>query len=338
MNRFRRRRPDATTSTSPSPAMSPEEFVRALYVVCLGREADPGGLSHWVDQLIREGDPTAVLAGIMTSAEARRLRGATFEECRPLAERALKQLNRHPRIVDIGAQLIGDGTHAYTPLTSLTPLDVIGFDPLAERMTERAATESAGNGSLTLLPYAIGDGRSHTLHINNDDATSSLFALNLRHNSYFNHLSTLHTVDTEILQTRPLDQALDPGKIDFLKLDIQGGELMVLEGAARSLAETAVVHCEVEFSPIYEGQPLYPAIQTELAKYGFFLVDFVDPGRYHYLTESGTTGDERLLWADAVFFRETDEPETLAAQALIAAAVYKRPSLAEHLLGRATGG
>jgi FkbM family methyltransferase len=322
--------------TPAAPVMTHDAYVRALYRVCLGREADPGGLATWTEQLRTTGDATAVLAGLLGSDEARRHDGTHAAQISAtLATRAAEQLGRRLRVVDIGAQLIGDGTHAYTPLTDYTALDVIGFDPLADRMTERAASESAGDGSLTLLPYAIGDGGSHTLHINNDDATTSLFALNERHNADFNHLSTLHTVRTETLDTKTLDDALEPGPIDFLKLDVQGGELMVLRGASRSLATTAVVHCEVEFSPLYEAQPLYPDIQLELAEHGFYLVDFVDPGRYHYLTgPSATTGD-RLLWADAIFFRETDDHDVLAAQALVAAAAYQRPSMAEHLLGRA---
>lgn len=130
---------------------------------------------------------------------------------------------------------------------------------------------------------------------------------------------------------------LPPGPIDFLKLDVQGAELMVLRGARSSLRRTAVVHCEVEFSPIYRDQPLYPEIQTELAGHGYYLVDLFPTGTYDYLTESAGHATDRLLWADAVFFRESDEVEVLAAQSLIAAAMYRKPTLAEHLLGRASG-
>lgn len=316
--------------------MSDEDYVRQLYRVCLGREADPGGLSTWTRLLASTGDATAVLVGLLSSDEARQRSGqTTAEKSAVLAGRAAAQLGRNLTVVDVGAQLIGDGTHAYTPLTDHVALDVIGFDPLAERMAERADAESSASGSLTLLPFAIGDGGSHTLYVNNDDATTSLFPLNRPHNAAFNHLSTLHTVRTEPLDTKTLDDALEPGPIEFLKLDVQGGELMVLQSASRTLAQTAVVHCEIEFSPLYEGQPLYPEIQTELARYGFYLVDFVDAARYHYVTGPGAQTDDRLLWADAVFFRETDDHDTLAAQALVAAAVYRRPSLAEHLLGRA---
>jgi hypothetical protein len=166
----------------------------------------------------------------------------------------------------------------------------------------------------------------HTLHVNNDDATSSLFPLNVEHNADLEHLHTLRTVRTLPVETRRLDEVLPPGPVDFLKLDVQGAELMVLQGGPETLGRTAVVHCEVEFAPIYAGQPLYADVERELTGHGFHLVDLLVPHRYHHVGTASSTAD-RLLWADAVFFRGSGP-----AQALIAAAVYGKHSLAEHLL------
>ena len=123
-----------------------------------------------------------------------------------------------------------------------------------------------------------------------------------------------------------------PGDVDFLKLDVQGAELMVLRSAQRTLERTAVVHCEVEFSPIYEGQPLYPEIQVFLNQHGFELIDLLVPARYHYIQPETAPAHDRLIWADAVFFHTTDDPDTLRAQSVIAAAVYSKPTLAAHLM------
>src|SRR5438105_4406586 len=76
--------------------------------------------------------------------------------------------------------------------------------------------------------------------------------------------------------TRRLDDVLPPGPVDFLKLDVQGAELMVLQGGPATVAAAAVVHCEVEFSPIYAGQPLYADIHRALADHGFALIDFLN--------------------------------------------------------------
>jgi hypothetical protein len=46
----------------------------------------------------------------------------------------------------------------------------------------------------------------------------------------------------------------------------------------------------------------------------------------------------RLLWADAVCFRDTQDPSELAAQAAIAWLVHGKLSSAEHLLQRSGRG
>lgn len=315
--------------------MPPEDFVRELYRLCFGREADAGGLETWSRVLRRTGDGSAVLAGLLRSPEGvARHGGGDSDDRTALVTDARGRLVRNPRVVDIGAQTLSDGIHPYSPLTALMAVDIVGFDPLSDRLVEREEREVGESGSLTLLPYAIGDGGEHTLHVNNDDATSSLFPLDTVHNSRFNHLSTLETVDTLPVRTHRLDDVLPLGPIDFLKLDVQGAELMVLEGSPLSLARTAVVHCEVEFSTIYRDQPLFSDVAQILAAHGFYLVDLLDQARYHFLDEPRRTSPDRLLWSDAVFFRESEETEVLAAQALIAAVVYDKPSLAGHLLAR----
>ena len=81
---------------------------------------------------------------------------------------------------------------------------------------------------------------------------------------------------------------------------------------------------------------MYPEVHDELAAHGFYLVDLLVPGRYHYLNKSGRVAPDRLLWADVVYFRETDDPEALMSQALIASGVYSKPTLGEYLLNRAS--
>lgn len=308
--------------------MTPAGLVDGLYRLVLGRPADPEGLAHWQQRA-----PSDVLAALLASDEYAARAAQSGDD---LVKAALSRLNRLPRIVDVGAQTHVDGVHPYTPLLEVTPADVVGFDPLSERLQERADLEGRTEGSLTLLPYALGDGGTHTLYVNNDDATSSLFPLNTAHNAAFNHLHTLRTVETRQVQTRRLDDVLPAGPVDLLKLDVQGAELMVLQGGRDTVSRAAVVHCEVEFAPIYVGQPLFPDIHAELDGHGFYLVDLLVPHLYHYVG-TGRESSDRLLWADAVFLRDVDDLETRAAQALIAASMYGKLSLAAALLGWATG-
>jgi FkbM family methyltransferase len=314
--------------------MSPEDYVRGLYRTTLGREADPAGLAAFVALIAETGDPTLVLEELLSSAEYA-LRSALPALNEALIPTCLAYLGgRSVTIIDVGAQMLGTEKHAYQPLCRQDiPHHITGFEPLAERVQERE--ESEEGGTLTLLPYAIGDGKTHTLYINNDDATSSIYPLHEHLTSQFEHLHTLRVERTLSVATRTLDEVLNDGPVDFLKLDIQGAELMALQGAERVLAQTAVIHCEVEFAEIYRGQCLFADVQVFLGARGFSLIDILVPHRYAYRNMDDVDGRDRLLWGDAVFFRETQDPSTLAAQSLIAALVYRKASLAQHLIERA---
>jgi FkbM family methyltransferase len=308
--------------------MSADDFVFALYEGFLGRAPDPAGLAYWVSVIRSSGDPTRALRGFLDSEEYRNRKA--LPNCTREIQEAVSAVRRRLRIVDIGAQSLGIGTHPYDGLLEVCETEIIGFDPLEVRLKERAVAES--NSRLTLLPFAIGDGERHTLYVANEDSNSSIFPLDLEHNSLFNYISELRTVRTVEVQTRRLDEVLPPGPVDFLKLDIQGAELMALQGAEHTLADTAVVHCEVMFSRMYVGEPLFCDIHAFLTSRNFEFIDFPALCRHHYLTPSGRASKDRLIWADAVYFRKSDDLELRRVQALIAAGVYGKPTLAEYLL------
>lgn len=306
--------------------MSSPELVNGLYRLVLGRDADADGLAHWLAQ-----EPGEVLTGLLASEEYAARSDSPRSD---IPKEARERLGRRPRVVDVGAHPL-NGVHAYSPLEELGPIDVVGFDPLEDRLRERAELDRARGGSLTLLPYAVGDGSIHTLYVNNEDATTSLFPLNVEHNAAFSHLHTLHTIRTAAVQTHRLDDVLPPGPVDFLKIDVQGAELMVLQSGREVARRSAVVHCEVEFAPIYSGQPLFSEVNYEMSLLGFDLIDLIKPSPLYHMVGTAQTTPDVMLWADAVYFRRSDDPETRIAQALVAAAVYAKLSLAESLLAAA---
>ena len=87
---------------------------------------------------------------------------------------------------------------------------------------------------------------------------------------------------------------LDPESA-LLKVDVQGYEREVLDGAAKTLSSFRGVRTEMSLVPLYEGQALMPEIVDLLAGHGFELW-YVEPG----FTEPAT---RRLLQLDGVFFR-----------------------------------
>lgn len=84
---------------------------------------------------------------------------------------------------------------------------------------------------------------------------------------------------------------------DFLKIDTEGSELAVLEGARRQLAENVLgVRCELQFDDLYLGAPGLPEVFSCLKKAGFTLLNldysgagshfspFFDSSRYGMLS------------------------------------------------------
>lgn len=89
-------------------------------------------------------------------------------------------------------------------------------------------------------------------------------------------------------------QGLHPERA-LLKIDVQGYEREVLDGAAKTLSSFRGVRTEMSLVALYEGQALMPEIVDLLARNGFELW-YVEPGFSDPVTR-------RLLQLDGVFFR-----------------------------------
>lgn len=76
-----------------------------------------------------------------------------------------------------------------------------------------------------------------------------------------------------------LDSLVEEGGLEWnrhprcwVKIDVQGRESAVLAGATRLLASTAVLEVEVSFRPLYEAQPPFHSLISQLDSLGFFIV------------------------------------------------------------------
>lgn len=79
-------------------------------------------------------------------------------------------------------------------------------------------------------------------------------------------------VGEEGVECRTLDEVITEGKelVDLLKLDVQGAELQVLEGAKDLIAASRpVIYCEVAFQPLYKNHPLLETVDDYLDYLGY---------------------------------------------------------------------
>jgi hypothetical protein len=135
----------------------------------------------------------------------------------------------------------------------------------------------------------------------------------------------MRTVKTERVATVRLDDIPEIDAIDYLKMDIQGAELQALRGAERHLRRTMVVHTEVEFVPLYVGQPLFAEVDQELRRQGFLLHTFAGMSGRSFkpvmVNNNPNRALHQVLWADAVYVKDFTRFAELDAEQLIRAAI-----------------
>lgn len=137
---------------------------------------------------------------------------------------------------------------------------------------------------------------------------------------------------------------------ELLKLDVQGAELEVLQGAERVLSErTVAVIAEVSFCELYENQPLFGDVASFLKSkgfgfYGFHAMSHRASHLRHLIDHSSPQWSQRLIHADGIFFRENILADSVAVEGFrsraalfIAAVLLGHYDIASELLacGRA---
>ena len=128
---------------------------------------------------------------------------------------------------------------------------------------------------------------------------SSFFKPNEKFLSNFRDVNRFKVTKVEEMEVLRVD-SLDLPPLDFIKLDIQGGELEALKGARKALKNVMGIECEVEFYPLYDGQPLFGEVADYLSKKGFAFIDFVSLARWDRKLRSGLG---QCVAADAFFIR-----------------------------------
>jgi FkbM family methyltransferase len=251
-----------------------------------------------------------------------------------------KLLDRNVRvkIVDVGANPV-DGDPPYKALLASGAADLVGFEPNPDAL--KNLQEKKGPNE-TYLPYVVADGKAHTLNICHAPGMTSLLRPNAALLELFHGFSDWGRVTREeIVNTIRLDDIADIPRMDYLKIDIQGGELLVFQNAIEKLADCVVIQTEVEFLPMYIGQPLFSDIDQFLRQHGFVLHCFfpltsrtIKP---LLVNNDIYAGLNQVFWADAIFVRDFTNLEALKDEQLLPMAivmhdVYKSFDLVLRLL------
>lgn len=150
-------------------------------------------------------------------------------------------------VVDVGANT---GQWATTlrilgyrgPMLSIEPVED-AYDALAKM--------AAGDPLWTTLRSGVGaELGTATINVGGSHSTSSLLTPNDR---YVELYEDAGTVDRQRVDLVPLDALDVPGARVMLKVDTQGYDLPVLQGARELLSRVVAVQCELSVQPLYDG-------------------------------------------------------------------------------------
>jgi FkbM family methyltransferase len=243
------------------------------------------------------------------------------------------------KIVDVGANPLAGVQGPYQTLIDNNLASLVGFEPDPTVFDELQAIKGKAQ---TYLPLAVGDGKRHQLRICQMSGMNSLFAPN------FALLDLVHchglwakVVSVVDVDTRRLDDIAEIDAMDYLKIDIQGAEMLVFENAMEKLKDCLVVHTEAMFVPMYEGQPLFSEQELFLRKLGLQVHKFFEM-RGHVLKPMAVNGDlhgplSQVFWADVIFIKDITRldrlrPEQLPKLAIILHDVYASFDVAHLML------
>jgi FkbM family methyltransferase len=184
-----------------------------------------------------------------------------------------------------------------------------------------------------ILPYFAGDGNPATFHETNRSLTGSLYEPNTNLLEKFQNLAVLTTpVAKHDVETVRIDDIQEIDRVDYFKLDIQGGELTVLQNAQQALISTLLIEVEVEFVPLYKDQPMFADVDSFLRSIGFQFHSFNSMGGRSFkpMAPGGNINApfRQLLWTDALYISDWMTLERLSEAELRRYAV-----LAHDILG-----
>lgn len=160
-----------------------------------------------------------------------------------------------PKIcIDIGANR-GDFTRL---LLEKTDANVVSFEPLPPAFEQLSALDVEFPGRLSAVNKGVGDAPGHLdIHYRDDALTHASFSSEVNAVPYVDNAKSLSvevtTLDAHFAGDQPFDT------VDFLKIDTEGFEFEVLNGAKAFLARfrPAFVQIEYNWHQLFRGQSIW---------------------------------------------------------------------------------
>lgn len=217
-----------------------------------------------------------------------------YEVRRQAARHRAKLLDAHgvDLVLDVGA---ATGRYGVALRRAGYKGAIASFEPLSAPFVSLQAAANSDR-AWTAHQVALGaEAGTAEINVAGNSDSSSLLPMLDRHREVAPHANY---VGTEKIIIRTLDEvwsSLPAAERSFLKIDTQGFEGQVLDGATRVLPKVAGVQLELSFVPLYAGGLTYDQAIVRMRDAGFVPMG-VEPG----VRDKRTS---QMLQADVLFFR-----------------------------------
>lgn len=211
--------------------------------------------------------------------------------------RIFRQLEVHKidTVVDVGAN---DGGYGRGLRQGGYKGQILSFEPLPDAHQKLLHTADKDPTWFVADRQAIGntDGEIE-INVAGNSTSSSILPMKTTHSDAAPQSKYVGVVPVPISRLDSVKHAaLDGARSILLKVDTQGYEMQVLQGAEELLARVSGLQLELSLTPLYEGQALFLDIIEWLAQRGFsmwsVIPGFTDP----------RTG--RMLQMDGIFYKD----------------------------------
>jgi FkbM family methyltransferase len=193
-------------------------------------------------------------------------------------------------VVDVGSHT---GAFSWACYKLLRPRHVHLFEPNADLMPALIALGDRMQGTSTHI-HNVAAGADTALvkyHRTENPLLSSRLAFDQDGRKFLKDYN-FNVIDESVAEQVTLDSVLESlDEIDLLKIDTQGYEMKVLQGATQVLRKTRVIMIETNFLSLYAEGSTFPEVHQLLTKAGFLLLQWDAPSRSRGV----------CVWTDAVY-------------------------------------
>ncbi|MBS2027838.1 MAG: FkbM family methyltransferase [Deltaproteobacteria bacterium] len=200
-----------------------------------------------------------------------------YEPTRSVNQRRLRLIQSQgvDLVVDVGANI---GQYVSALRTDGYRGQVVSFEPLGDAFAA-LSTRARNDGAWRAVRSAVGrEAGTVSLNVAGNSFSSSMLPMLSKHlaNAPDSKYTRVEQVPMDTLDELTVDLRKQFERL-YLKIDVQGLEGQVLDGAAETLSRVRALECELSLVPLYEGQSMFTEIVDRLQRSGFGLVS-IEPG------------------------------------------------------------